>query len=96
MSASRSHHLFSSHTGTLFAAIFVVMSSLSGCQKNEPMQDKGPAEMAGKQIDRAAAEAGRELKQAAQDTGKALEKAGASIQEKAQEKSSDKNTDYQK
>ena len=87
-------------TGKLFAAVILISMSLGACQKNEEAGGKGPAELAGKQIDRAAAEAGRELKQAAQDTGKALERAGASIQEKAQEKSpassSEKNSDYQK
>ena len=86
--------------GKLFAVSILISMSLAACQKTEESEGKGPAELAGKQIDRAAAEAGRELKKAAQDTGKALEKAGASIQEKAQEKSpassSDRNSDYQK
>ena len=54
---------------------------------------KGPAEIAGKQIDKAAVEAGKELKEVAQETGKALEKAGAKLQEKVQEKTADKAPD---
>jgi hypothetical protein len=96
MSPSRSRYAFSVYTGTLLAVSVLVVATLSACHKNEEVGSEGAAETAGKQIDRAAAEAGRELKQAAQDTGKALEKAGVSIQEKAQEKSADKSSDYQK
>jgi hypothetical protein len=64
---------------------FVSVSGLSACQKNEENIGKGPAEIAGKQIDTAAVEASKELKQAAEATGKVIEKAGAKMQEKAKE-----------
>jgi len=59
--------------------------ALSGCQRTEETASKGPAEIAGKQLDRAAVEAGRGLKQAAEETGRVIEKAGAKLQQKAQE-----------
>ncbi|MES2830883.1 MAG: hypothetical protein V4695_02690 [Pseudomonadota bacterium] len=58
---------------------------LSACERTVETADKGPAEIAGKQLDKAAVEAGRGLKQAAEETGKVIEKAGAKLQEKAQE-----------
>ena len=58
---------------------------LSGCERTVETTDKGPAEIAGKQLDKAAVEAGRGLKQAAEETGRVIEQAGAKLQEKAQE-----------
>lgn len=65
-------------------AAVVIATGLTGCQRTDDA-GKGPAEIAGKQIDKAAVEAGKELKQAAQATGKAIENAGAKMQEKAKE-----------
>ncbi|MBC7413687.1 MAG: hypothetical protein H7327_01985 [Herminiimonas sp.] len=73
--------------------MLAAMISLGACTKTDDTAGKGPAEIAGKQIDKAAVEAGKELKQAAQETGKALEKAGAKLQEKVQEKAEDKAPD---
>lgn len=67
----------------LAAVLFA--TGLTGCQRSDDAAGKGPAEIAGKQIDKAAVEAGKELKQAAQATGKAIENAGAKMQEKARE-----------
>ncbi len=64
----------------LLAAAF----GLTACQKTDA-EGKGPAEIAGKQIDKAAVEAGKHLKEAAQQTGAVIEKAGEKMQEKAQE-----------
>ena len=66
-------------------ALLMATAILSGCEKSSENAGKGPAEIAGKQIDKAAAVAGKELKQAAQETGKAIEHAGAKMQEKAKE-----------
>jgi len=72
---------------TLLTAGVLCSASLAvaGCQRTEETAGKGPAEIVGKQLDRAAVEAGRGLKQAAEETGKVIEKAGAKLQEKAQE-----------
>ncbi len=70
---------------TLCLAAVLLAAGLSGCQRSDDAAGKGPAEIAGKQIDKAAVEAGKELKQAAAATGKAIEQAGAKMQEKAKE-----------
>lgn len=77
------------NAGLLFAAL----CSLGACDKSPETAGKGPAEVAGKEIDKAAVVAGKELKQAAEQTGKALEKAGAKLQEKVQEKTQEKSAD---
>ncbi len=59
--------------------------TLAGCQKPADSTGKGPAEVAGKQLDKAAVVAGQELKQAAEKTGELMQKAGEKIQEKAKE-----------
>jgi len=67
-------------------ALCVASLALTGCGRTEDASSgQGPAEVAGKQLDKAAIEAGRGLKQAAEETGKVIEKAGAKLQEKAQE-----------
>lgn len=66
-------------------ALVSMLILLSACQKTEDTAGKGPAEIAGKQIDKAAVEAGKELKHAAEKTGEVLEKTGAKMQEKAKE-----------
>ena len=60
-------------------------AALSGCNKPVDSNGKGPAEVAGKQLDKAAVVAGQELKQAAEKTGELMQKAGEKIQEKAKE-----------
>jgi hypothetical protein len=74
------------------AALLIGVAALTGCQKTDE-QGKGPAEIAGKQIDNAAVEAGKELKQAAQEAGKAMENAGAKMQEKAKEAQANSSKD---
>ncbi len=77
------------NAGMLLAAL----STLGACEQSAGTAGKGPAEIAGKEIDKAAIVAGKELKQAAKETGAALEKAGAKLQEKVQEKTADKRSD---
>ena len=60
-------------------------ATLAGCQKSENSAGQGPAEVAGKQLDKAAVVAGKELKQAAEKTGELMQKAGEKIQEQAKE-----------
>lgn len=77
---------FSKHTA-LRISVSVLLTAvviLSGCNKTDAT-GAGPAEAAGKQIDKAAVEAGKELKQAAEKTGAAIERAGEKMQEKAKE-----------
>lgn len=64
---------------TLFAAAFL-MAGLAGCQKNESVAEKGPAEKAGQQIDKATAKAGAEINKVAEKAGAQLEKVGEKIQ----------------
>ncbi|MFC6672117.1 hypothetical protein [Marinobacterium aestuariivivens] len=59
-------------TGALLAA-------LSGCEK------EGPAERAGKEIDKAMEQAGEQAEEAADQVGKQLEQAGENIQEAAKD-----------
>ena len=74
----------------------VFLAGLSGCQKNEEVNGKGPAEQAGQKIDQAAEKAGQEINKAAdrtgqeinkavEKTGQQIEKVGEKIQEKAKE-----------
>ena len=72
---------------SMLKAVFLLaaFTALAGCQKPEDTAGKGPAEIAGRQIDKAAVEIGKGLKEAAGETGKAIEKAGERMQEKAQE-----------
>ena len=80
----RSHPIFA--VSVLKTAFLVAaLTALSGCQKSEETAGQGPAEIAGRQIDKAAIEVGKGLKQAAGETGRAIEKAGERMQEKAQE-----------
>lgn len=70
---------------SLFLAAVLLAAGLTGCQRSDDAAGKGPAEIAGKQLDKAAVEAGKELKQAAEATGRVIENAGAKMQEKAKE-----------
>lgn len=69
-------------------ALCAILLFLPGCERVENSAAKGPtegpAETAGKQLDKAAVEASRGLKRAAEETGKAIENAGIKLQEKAQ------------
>ncbi len=68
----------------LFAAV-VLMIGLAGCQKKEPLAEKGPAEKAGQQIDQAAAKARDETSKATEKAGQQIEKAGEKIQDAAKD-----------
>lgn len=59
--------------GTLFVA-------LTGCQKKE-----GPAERAGKEMDKAAEKAGKQLEKAADKVGEKIEEAGGKIRDAAKD-----------
>lgn len=77
----------SNRLASLFVAATVTLAAaaLAGCDKPVDSNGKGPAEVAGKQLDKAAVVAGQELKQAAEKTGELMQKAGEKIQEKAKE-----------
>ncbi len=85
-------HIPSTRLTTLLNAgmLLVALCTLGACEKTGENAGKGPAEIAGKEIDKAAVVAGKELKEAAKETGAALEKAGAKLQEKVQEKTAEK------
>ena len=59
--------------GTLFVA-------LAGCQKKE-----GPAERAGKEMDKAAEKTGKELEKAADKVGDTLKEAGGKVKDAAKD-----------
>jgi predicted small lipoprotein YifL len=58
---------------------------LAGCQKKDPIVERGPAERAGQQLDQAASEAGKKLNDVADKAGKEIEKAGEKIQNAAKD-----------
>lgn len=75
---------------SLIVASTLVLT-LSACQKKETaVEDKGPAERAGEQLDRAAAQAGTELSKAAEKAGKGLQEFGQKLQDEAQKAQQDK------
>lgn len=55
-------------------------AGLGGCQKEE-----GPAERAGKQLDKAVDSAGKQVDKAVDSAGKQVEKAGEKIQDAARD-----------
>jgi vacuolar-type H+-ATPase subunit H len=57
-----------------------VVAGLSGCQKKE-----GPAERAGKEIDKAAEKTGQQINKAVEKTGEKIEKAGEKMQDAAKD-----------
>lgn len=65
--------------------VAVMVASLSGCEKKPDTSTGGPAENAGKQLDRAAVKAGEELNKAAEKAGEGLQKAGKKMQSAAKE-----------
>jgi hypothetical protein len=65
--------------------VAVMAASLSGCEKKPDAGAAGPAENAGKQLDKAAVKAGAELNKAAEKAGEGLQKAGKKMQSAAKE-----------
>ena len=61
-------------------AISVLMAGFAGCQKKE-----GPAERAGKEIDKAAEKTGEAINKAVEKTGEKMEKAGEKMQDVAKD-----------
>ena len=57
-----------------------LVAGLSGCQKKE-----GPAERAGKEIDKAAEKTGEAINKAINKTGEKMEKAGEKMQDAAKD-----------
>jgi hypothetical protein len=55
-----------------------LLAALSGCQKQE-----GPAEHAGKDVDKAVEQTGKDVDKAAEKVGEKMEKAGDNIQDAA-------------
>ena len=68
---------------TMFSliAVSILAGTLQGCQKAE-----GPAEHAGKEIDKATETAGKEIDKAAETAGQKIEQAGEAIQDAAKGK----------
>jgi len=67
-------------------AATALIAALSACDKRQAaVEEKGPAEKAGKQLDQAAARAGEELNKAAEKAGKGLQEMGQKLQNEAQE-----------
>lgn len=59
-------------------ALAALLATLSGCHRQE-----GPAEKAGKEIDRTAEQAGEKIDKAGEKIGEQVEKAGEKIQDAA-------------
>ena len=57
-----------------------LVAGLSGCQKKE-----GPAERAGKEIDKAVEKTGEAINKAVEKTGEKMEKAGEKMQDAAKD-----------
>jgi hypothetical protein len=58
----------------------VLVAGLSGCQKKE-----GPAERAGKEIDKAVEKSGQQINKGVDKAGEKLEKAGEKMQDAAKD-----------
>jgi hypothetical protein len=58
----------------------ILAAGVSGCKKKE-----GPAERAGKEIDKAAEKAGQQIEKAVEKTGEKIEKAGEKIKDAAKD-----------
>ena len=67
-------------SGSTSAAVVMtaLLFALSGCQKQE-----GPAEKAGKEVDKAAAQVGEKVDKAGEKLGEGVEKAGEKMQDAA-------------
>lgn len=70
---------------TPLLASVVLTAGLAGCQKTDPVAEKGPAEKAGAQIDKAAVKAGEQINKVAEKAGEQLQKAGGKMQEAAKD-----------
>lgn len=57
-----------------------LVAGLSGCQKKE-----GPAERAGKEIDKAVEKSGQQIDKSVGNVGEKIEKAGEKMQDKAKD-----------
>ena len=67
-------------------ALIASMAGLSACEKKQAaVEEKGPAEKAGQQLDQAAARAGEELNKVTEKAGKGLQEIGQKLQNEAQE-----------
>jgi hypothetical protein len=77
------------NSGKNMAAILsvaVLVAGLTACEKTETAaEEKGPAQRAGEQIDKAAAKAGEEINEIAEKAGQGLQKAGEKLQNATQE-----------
>lgn len=62
---------------TVAVVVSALSIGLSGCQK------EGPAERAGKQVDKAVEKAGKEIEKVGEKTGQLLEKTGEKIRDTA-------------
>ena len=74
--------------GSISAALLisVLLIALPGCQKQEGSAEKaGPAEQAGKKIDKAVEKAGQQVDKAVEKAGQQIEKAGEAIQDAAKD-----------
>jgi hypothetical protein len=65
-------------TASAALVMSVLLAALSGCQKKE-----GPAEHAGKEVDKAVEQTGKQVDKAAEKVGEKMEKAGDNIQDAA-------------
>jgi hypothetical protein len=66
--------------------MIALISGLSACEKQQAaVEEKGPAEKAGQQLDQAAARASEELNKVAEKAGKGLQEIGEKLQNEAQE-----------
>lgn len=71
---------------TSVMVITALVASLSACEKQQAaVEEKGPAEKAGQQLDQAAARASEELSKVAEKAGKGLQEIGQKLQNEAQE-----------
>lgn len=67
-------------------SVAVLVAGLTACEKKEVAADeKGPAQRAGEQIDKATAKASEEINKIAEKAGQGLQKAGEKLQNAAQE-----------
>lgn len=58
---------------------------LAGCEKTDPVTEKGPAERVGERIDEATSKAAVQLNSIAEKAGEGISKAGEKLKENAQE-----------
>lgn len=67
-------------------SVVLLVAGLTACEKQETAsEDKGPAQRAGEQIDKATAKASEEINKITEKAGQGLQKAGEKLQNAAQE-----------